>query len=98
MARRKKSKKEIPLLILIIAIIGYIFATYGENLSSSLTEEGNLNQNNVTTDLKVYFFDVGQADSILISNNNHHLLIDAPLSALNDLCADVKLILCGNML
>ena len=77
MARRKKSKKEIPLLILIIAIIGYIFATYGENLSSSLTEEGNLNQNNVTTDLKVYFFDVGQADSILISNNNHHLLIDA---------------------
>ena len=46
MARRKKSKKEIPLLILIIAIIGYIFATYGENLSSSLTEEGNLNQNN----------------------------------------------------
>lgn len=77
MARRKKSKKDIPLLILIIAIIGYIFATYGENLSSSLTEEGNLNQNNVTTDLKVYFFDVGQADSILISNNNHHLLIDA---------------------
>ena len=77
MARRKKSKKEIPLLILIIAIIGYIFATYEENLSSSLTEEGNLSQNNVTTDLKVYFFDVGQADSILISNNNHHLLIDA---------------------
>lgn len=77
MARRKKSKKDIPLLILIIAIIGYIFATYGENLSSSLTEEGNLNQNNVTTDLKVYFFDVGQADSILITNNGHNMLIDA---------------------
>ena len=35
--------------------------------------------NNVVTDgnLTVYFIDVGQADSILITNNNHNMLIDA---------------------
>ena len=31
----------------------------------------------INSNLSVYFIDVGQADSILISNNNEHMLIDA---------------------
>lgn len=76
MARRKRKNNKISLIILFIAIIGYILTMYSNYLTPSQANETR-NQNNVTTDLKVYFFDVGQADSILISNNNHHLLIDA---------------------
>lgn len=76
MARRNRKNNKISLIILFIAIIGYILTMYSNYLNPSQANETR-NQNNVTTDLKVYFFDVGQADSILISNNNHHLLIDA---------------------
>ena len=31
----------------------------------------------MTTDLQIHYIDVGQADSILITNNNHSMLIDA---------------------
>lgn len=40
----------------------------GENVIKEITDTGNL---------KVYYFDVGQADSILIVNNNKTMLIDA---------------------
>lgn len=40
----------------------------GENVIKESTDTGNL---------KVYYFDVGQADSILIVNNNKTMLIDA---------------------
>lgn len=76
MARRNRKNNKISLIILFIAIIGYILTMYSNYLTPSQANETR-NQNIVTTDLKVYFFDVGQADSILITNNGHNMLIDA---------------------
>lgn len=76
MARRNRKNNKISLIILFIAIIGYILTMYSNYLNPSQANETR-NQNIVTTDLKVYFFDVGQADSILITNNGHNMLIDA---------------------
>lgn len=76
MARRNRKNNKISLIILFIAIIVYILTTYSNYLNPSQANETS-NQNIVTTDLKVYFFDVGQADSILITNNGHNMLIDA---------------------
>ncbi len=42
--------------------------SYGENVIKEITN---------TSNLKVYYFDVGQADSILVVNNNKTMLIDA---------------------
>lgn len=50
------------------------------NITNAATTTTNSNTtNNVVTDgnFTVYFIDVGQADSILITNNNHNMLIDA---------------------
>ncbi len=76
MAHRNRKNNKISLIILFIAIIGYILTMYSNYLNPSQANETR-NQNIVTTDLKVYFFDVGQADSILITNNGHNMLIDA---------------------
>ena len=52
-------------------------------ISGDANEETNEKQNdfdyvsNVTGDLKVYYFDVGQADSIFLTNNGKNMLIDA---------------------
>lgn len=53
-----------------------------ENSTNTTITTANTNgntTNNVVADgnLTVYFIDVGQADSILITNNNHNMLIDA---------------------
>lgn len=45
-----------------------VTVSYGENIIQKITN---------TSNLKVYYFDVGQADSILIVNNNKTMLIDA---------------------
>lgn len=42
--------------------------SYGEHVIKEITDTNNL---------KIYYFDVGQADSILIVNNNKTMLIDA---------------------
>lgn len=65
----KKSKKILYLIISILIV--YFYNTFiEENLNTSYS-------NSLTTDLKILFFDVGQADSIFISNNNYNMLIDA---------------------
>ena len=55
---------------------------FGNIVNTTTTTTANTNDNttnNVVADgnLTVYFIDVGQADSILITNNNHNMLIDA---------------------
>ena len=55
---------------------------FGNIVNTTTTTTANTNgntTNNVVADgnLTVYFIDVGQADSILIMNNNHNMLIDA---------------------
>ena len=73
MARRRKRKKISFKLLLFLLFCMFIYETYIEPSYSQreptkVIENGSLN---------IYYIDVGQADSILISNNNHNMLIDA---------------------
>ncbi len=84
MARRKKQTQNpiISFIIVIIFLFGYTIIepdTKDESYSNKETESSkSIKVNNiVTTDLQIHFLDVGQADSILITNNNHSMLIDA---------------------
>ena len=77
MARRyKKKKKLVKLIVLLIIVLCYYFLN---NYSNEITNEINFKKVEVTTDskLRVYFIDVGQAEAILLSENNHNMLIDA---------------------
>ncbi len=68
----KKQKKFLTFILAIIFVIGYYIIEEPKEESYS-----NKNTNTVTTDLQIHYIDVGQADSILITNNNHSMLIDA---------------------
>ena len=68
---KKKHKKLIASIIIVLIVMLY-------NIHQEQIKPSNANITNiVTNELKVYFFDVGQADSILISNNDTNMLIDA---------------------
>lgn len=73
---KKQSKKIVSLIVLIIAIFSFIF---NGNESMSINQDNNTQNvnNEVNGDLKIYFIDVGQADSILVSNQDTNILIDA---------------------
>lgn len=74
-------------LSIIVAIVIILYLIFGTNLLSDLKKNVAQvsNVNNETTkevsvkdgNFKIYFIDVGQADCILITNNNHNILIDA---------------------
>lgn len=75
--RRRKKKRNIFLrVVLILITIGYglylseIDGTFGLGNTEEVFKE-------VSTDLRVSYLDVGQADSILIENNGEVMLIDA---------------------
>ena len=78
----KKNKKKLieSILILIVAFFTIYYNDISINLSKSnfqnreIQETTKIINNN---NLKIYFLDVGQADSILIENNNEYMLIDA---------------------
>lgn len=77
MARRKK-KDNTKLLALIFAIIVVFSYNYYNKTEENVSHGYKVEEpKEVSSDLKVYFLDVGQADSILITNNNHNMLIDA---------------------
>jgi len=61
------SKKHVSIIIIIFSIFWGLYSN----------ELGNTYSVPVNGELKVYFLDVGQADSILITNNNEYMLIDA---------------------
>lgn len=89
----KKDKKYLYLLFIAILFILYtiIFGNQNEkleipnflinNTTTTTVQEITTNSSNsnltATSSLEIYFFDVGQADSILIRNNNKNMLIDA---------------------
>lgn len=78
----KKTKKKIISLILLLIV--YIYGVYispstnDTKKENSSTKERQTEVINETSDnLRVTFLDVGQADSILIEENNEYMLIDA---------------------
>ena len=74
---KEKQKKFISFILAVLFIIGYyIFEDIPTEESYSNKDEIKV-KNTVTTDLQIYYFDVGQADSTLIINNGHSMLIDA---------------------
>ncbi len=85
MAQKKKSQKKFSLwqlLILFVIVFAYHFYSelYGpikkfETIYKSNTEVQE--EQKVTSDLEIYFWDVGQADAILVSSQNEYMLIDA---------------------
>lgn len=92
MRKRKNKKKTNKLLIASLLIISFICGVYLEEISQSFgLNIENLNLESVSLDLtdktktsseenqniRIYFLDVGQADSILIQINNENMLIDA---------------------
>lgn len=74
---KKKHKKLIATIIVILFLVCYNY--YNQNIkpTNAKKEESVPVTNIVTSDLQIYYFDVGQADSILINNNNTSMLIDA---------------------
>ena len=108
----KKDKKYLYLLFVAILFILYtiIFGNQNEkleipnflinNTTTTTVQEITTNSSNsnltATSSLEIYFFDVGQADSILIRNNNENMLIDAGNNAdgrliVNYLKNDIKI-------
>ena len=77
----KSVKKQLTkaLLVLIILVSGYFYTTYfdNENITKDVTTNVKQTINESSSNLKIYFVDVGQADCILINDNNEYGLIDA---------------------
>ncbi len=80
MAKKKKNKQNLPkgisILLIIIAIFYSIYErdidkTFGLPVTETFKETENTNTLDIT------YLDVGQADSILIQNKGHNMLIDA---------------------
>ena len=72
MARRKKTNKFIRHFIIILLIIGYYYIK--DIQESHSNKEENIKE--VSTDLSIHYIDVGEADSIFITNNGYSMLID----------------------
>lgn len=73
----KKKHKKILSAIIILLLMFYYITNNNSEVSNSKQEETIPVINEVTSILNIYYFDVGQADSILIQNNNTNMLIDA---------------------
>lgn len=84
---KKKHKKIVSAIIIFLAIFYYITNNNIEP-SNSQKEDSVPVTNTVTSGLNIYYFDVGQADSILIQNDNTNMLIDAGNNADGKLLVD----------
>ena len=74
---KKKDKKIISVIIALIIVIIYNFNNQNIDTSNSKKEETIPVINTVTSNLEIYYLDVGQADSTLIINNDTTMLINA---------------------
>ncbi len=79
--KRKRKRKLFELVILAIILLLVFLQEYGyvnfNNLGKVNYKKEEIPVLETNGTLKVFFIDVGQADSILISNNNENMLIDA---------------------
>ena len=74
---KKLNKTFNKVILLLIILLGvYFVKNFYESFGfiDNNTEQTNISENNL---LEIYFFDVGQADSILIKEDNKNILIDA---------------------
>lgn len=75
---KKKTRKKLLTLIIVLAI--YIFTTFQSQPSKTtkpIQERKTEDVLETVENLKISFLDVGQADSILLENKGHYMLIDA---------------------
>lgn len=74
----KKINKLLNKIIFILIILIGIFYTNKELIKKDNTSYAmKQTENDDVNKLEIYYFDVGQADSILIKENNYNILIDA---------------------
>ena len=74
--KKKNRKLLISIIIFTLIFSYYLYENYNSNKRIN-KRETNTKQVFKDESLKVYFLDVGQADSILINNKDHFMLIDA---------------------
>ena len=88
---KKRQKNFIRRIIIILLILGYYYIKDNQE-SYSKYEPQNTEKKEpikqVSTDLSIHYIDVGQADSILIQNKEHSMLIDAGNNADGPLLVD----------
>lgn len=81
MARRRKKKENKLISVIIIIIMAIAFINYNYQETSNSTSDSTTSEESksitVSSDLTIYYIDVGQADSILITNQGYNMLIDA---------------------
>ena len=81
MTNKQKWKKIKFFIFIIIIILAYIYLPEEQKKEKDTTTQKKMLETpvvlNTDSKLKIYFIDVGQADSILIANNNKYMLIDA---------------------
>ena len=74
----KKINKLLNKIIFILIVLIGIFYTNKELIKKDNTSYAmKQTENDDVNKLEIYYFDVGQADSILIKENNYNILIDA---------------------
>lgn len=74
-----RRKKKLITSILAIIIVGIFYLFQNINMPSQNNVQQRVQEQAVTTEdaLEVDFIDVGQADSILLENEGHYMLVDA---------------------
>lgn len=86
MAQKRKNKKVVSSIVsLLIILSAFIYYQFGGGFEDTEIVQNNYSSKDevvtsnvdVSSDLEIYFFDVGQADCILISNDGKNMLIDA---------------------
>ncbi|MCI6265930.1 MAG: MBL fold metallo-hydrolase [Erysipelotrichaceae bacterium] len=74
----QKKQKRSKILSILLLIITIFYGIYNTNFNESFgLENTNPTFKETSTNLFIYFLDVGQADSILIQNKEEFMLIDA---------------------
>ncbi|MCL2708469.1 MAG: hypothetical protein FWF03_05055, partial [Defluviitaleaceae bacterium] len=72
--RRNSNQKSFWFIVLLVAIIALVYRFYGDRNPGAISEAlPAIGQN----EIRVFFLDVGQADSILIQTKDNAVLIDA---------------------
>lgn len=70
--KKKKVNNYLFYIVLLLSFFAYLYISYGDNSHNPI----NLSKDELKG-IKITYFDVGQADSILIQTNNENMLIDA---------------------